>query len=85
LSGGLHRPVVVAVAFARMMQMAGNEIILVVAVRDGFVAAARTMLVAFVVAAAVVLRRASGGIGATDLQLVFLDAGRGRMMQVAVV
>jgi len=81
----LHLAVVVAVVAVREVQVAGHQVIRVVAVRHGFVAAARSMLVAFLVAAAVVSGRATGGIGVADREAVFLHAFTPRMVQVALV
>jgi hypothetical protein len=64
--------VIVAVAVVRMVQVAADEIIGVIAVRDGLVAARRAMLVSRVVRAAVVRGRASGRIDRPDLENVFI-------------
>ncbi len=53
----------VAVVAARMMQVSGDQIVSVVSMWDGFVSAARTMLVRLLMAAASVLRSAFCFIG----------------------
>jgi hypothetical protein len=57
-SRNLDLAVVVAVVAVRVVQVAVHQVIDVVAVRHGLVAAARAVLVALVVLAAGVLRRA---------------------------
>ena len=79
----LERAVIVAVAAMRMMQVAGDQVVDVVTMRHGFMAAARTVLVARLVAAAGVVRRASVGIGGTHLDRVLVEVIAMRVMQVA--
>jgi hypothetical protein len=77
--------VVVAVVAVRVMQVAVDQVIDVVAVRDGGVAAVGAVLMRFVMAAASVLGSAIGGIGYVDGEGVFLDFVRFDAVQVAVV
>jgi hypothetical protein len=76
---------IVAMAAMRVMQMAIDEIIDVIAVRDRLVAAAGAVFVVLGVAAAVVSRRAGGRVLAADAQAVFLDPFGAHVVQVAVV
>ena len=76
---------VVAVVAMRMVQMAIDEVIDVVAMRHRFVAAAVAVHVAGFVAAAVVVRRADVRVGGADGDGVFIDVVAVRMVQVSVV
>ena len=69
----------------RMVQVPVHEVIRVVAMGNGFVAASGAVLVVLGVRPTVVLRSAIGRIGAIDRENVLLDAARGRMVQMAVV
>ena len=80
----LHFPVVVAVIAVRVVQMAADQVVGVVAMRDSFVAAAGAVLVGCVVAAAIVLRGAARGIDAADFELMLFDC-RVLVVQMAVV
>jgi hypothetical protein len=77
--------VVVAVALVRMMEVAVDEEVDVVAVGDGLVAASRAVLVPTVMPAAGVIGRAIGRIRAADLDHVLVDVVAVRMVEVAVV
>jgi hypothetical protein len=77
--------VVIAVIAVRVVQVAFDQVIDVVAVRNGFVAAARAVLVFLVVLAAIVLRSALGWVAGIDRELMLLDAAFGHVVQVAVV
>lgn len=79
----LQRPVVVAVSIVRMMQMAINQIIHVVAVRNGGVAAVGTVNVLPVVA--VRSQRAFVGVDVADRNGMFIHVVAVRMMQMPVV
>jgi len=46
MSDQLHRPVLVAMIAMRMMELSFHQIIDMITVRDGFVSADRTMLMA---------------------------------------
>ena len=61
----LERTMVVAVTFMRVMQMATNQIVNVVAVRHAFVPTGRTVSVLMIVGFAVVVGCASARIDAT--------------------
>ncbi len=81
----LDRPVVVAVVAVRMVQVAVDEVIDVVAIRDGFVAAAGAVNVLLVVAAAGMLGRARGRVAGVDREGVVVDMVAVHVVQVAVV
>jgi hypothetical protein len=80
----LHRAVVVAVVAVRMVQLAIDQIIRVVAVRHGLVPAPRSVTVPGVVAV-VVPRGARGRVGAVHLQAVVVHVVPVRVVQVPVV
>jgi hypothetical protein len=80
-----QRAVVVAVVAVRVVEVAVDEIVDMVAMRDAFVAAAGPVLVAGIVARAFVAGRAGGGIGLGDVNAVLVDMVAVRMMQMAVV
>ena len=67
----LHRPVVIAVVAMRMVQVAVDQVIDVVAVRHRFVAAFRPVSVVLGMAAACMLRRALGRVACIYGQRVF--------------
>jgi len=69
----------------RVVQVAIDEIIEVVAVWNRRMTTIGTVLVTFLMSAAVVCRRAVGRIGGIDGQKVFLDFAVGHVMQMAVV
>jgi len=46
MSGQLHGPVIVAMIAMRMMELSVHQVIDMITVRDGFVSAFRTMLMA---------------------------------------
>jgi len=73
------------VVAVRMVQVPVHEVIDVVAVRDGLVAAAGAVLVIGVVPAAFVFRRALVGILAADVNHVLVDVVLVRMVQVPVM
>jgi hypothetical protein len=76
---------IVAVIAVRMMQVACDEVVRVVAVRDRVVAAVGAVLVAFLMAAAIVAGRAASRIRGVDRQHVFLDGAAIGMVQMSVV
>src|SRR5205807_2193763 len=80
-----HLAVVVAVAAVRVVQMALHQVIGVVAVRHGFMAAARAVLVGLVMAAAGVLGRAFAGVLLAHRQLVLFHVLALNVVQVAIV
>ena len=83
LTNHLKRPVIVAMSVVRMMQSAINQIINVIAMRNGCVAAVGPMSVLLVVAFRT--ERAFVGIHGADGDGVFIHMVTMRMMQVAVV
>jgi hypothetical protein len=83
LANHLKRPVIVTVSVVWMMQSAINQIINVIAVRNGCVAAVGAMNVLLVVAFRT--ERAFVGIRGTDGDGVFVHVVAVRMMQMAVM
>jgi len=77
--------VVVAVVAVRVVQVAADEVIDVVAVRHRLVPAALAVDVADLVAAAVVRRGTRGRVRGVDRQHVLVDVVAVRVVQVAVV
>jgi hypothetical protein len=76
---------VVAMVAVGMVQVALDQIVYVVAMRNGFVAATGTMLVIHIVATTLVIRRASGWIGPSDGYRMFVAVALVRMVQMAIV
>lgn len=85
MSGPPHWAVVIAVVAVWMVQMAVHQIVNVIAMRDGGVAAIGAVLVALVVAAASVVGSASGGIGGVYIQAMLFHVVALLMVQMAVV
>lgn len=84
-SGDGQRAVIVAVVAVRMVQVALDEVVHVVAVGQGFVAAAWAVLVVGGVGSAVVLRSAGDGILRADLDRMLVVVALVGVMEVAVV
>lgn len=76
---------IVAVVAVRVMQMATDAVIDVVAMRDRLVAAAGTVHMTLLVAAAAVVRGAAVRVVARDLDYVLVDMALMRMVKVPVV
>jgi hypothetical protein len=77
---------IVAMRSMRVVQVAVDEIVDVIAVGDGFVAATGAVLVVGRVTAAAVGRGAVGRVGSTDGERVLFDGSAlGRVVQMAVV
>ncbi|HLW47944.1 MAG TPA: hypothetical protein VKW09_09280 [bacterium] len=76
---------VVAVAPVRMMQVPGDEVIHMVAMRHRVVPAARAMRVVLWMLAAIVLRRAACRVGRIDREAVVVHVVTVDVVQVAVV
>ena len=77
---------IVAVITVWMVQMPIYQIVDVIAVRDRFVSAIRTVNMTRIVAVASVCRRATARIAVADLQRVLFDLSvRADVMQVTVV
>ena len=87
LSGFYDRdpPVIIAVVTVRVMQVAGDEVVDVIAVRDLLVTAVRAVDVLALVGGAVVLRSAVGGMVGVDLDDVLVDVIPVGVMQVPAV
>lgn len=76
---------VVAVAGVSVMEMSGDEVIRVVPVRHGFVAAGWAVRVAGGVGGALVIGRAGVRIGGRDGESVFVRVSAMRVVQMAVM
>jgi hypothetical protein len=81
----LNRAVIVAVAGVRVMQVAIDQIIRMLAVRHWLVTAVCAVGVVLRVSVARVSRRATFGVRGVDGQPVFVRVGAVRRMQVAIV
>jgi hypothetical protein len=84
-SGALERAVIVAVIAVRVMQVAVDEVVDVVAVRHGLVAAAGAMHVARRVPGTAMVGRAPIRVARRDLDHVLIDMILVRVVQVAIV
>jgi hypothetical protein len=84
-SGRFERPVVVAVRAVRMMQVPADQVVDVIAMRHGFMPAARAVNVVGGMGGALMLRRAGRRVGRADLDDVLIDVIAMHVMQVAVV
>jgi hypothetical protein len=73
------------VVAVRVVEVAFDQVIDVVSVRHGFMAAARPMPMSLVVLAAIVVGSAGGGVGAADGQTVFLNLVAFVVVQVTIV
>lgn len=76
---------VVAMVAVRMMQVAVDKEVDMVAVRHGLVAAARPVPVALIVTGADVIGRAGAGIAGAHLEDMLVDMAAVRVMEMAVV
>ena len=76
---------VVAVVAVRVVQVALDQVVGVVAVRDGLMTTAGAVPMGLVVLAAVVRGSAGRRVGGADVDLVFLDPRWRRVVQAAVV
>ena len=83
--GELDGAVVVAVAAVRVVQVTVDQVVDVVTVGHGLVAAAGAMHVVARVPATVVARSAGPGVGGVDLDLALVRVALVRAMHVAVV
>jgi hypothetical protein len=87
-SGVLHYldgPVVVAVVGVWVVQVAADEVVDMLAVRDRLVTAVGSVLVFGGVLGAVVAGRAVGGVGVADRQRVTLNASLAVVVQLAIM
>lgn len=76
---------IVAVIAVRMMQVAVDEIVDVIPVRDRFMATSRPMHMPRVMPAAFVIRRTGRRICLRDLDHVFVDVAGMQVMQMPIV
>lgn len=76
---------IVAVRSVTVVQVAGNQEVAVIGVRNGFVTATRCVLVAGLVPVASVRLRASGRIRGRDLEDVLVDVAFVHVVEMAVV
>ncbi len=81
----LNGPVVVTVIAVRVMEVAIDQVVNVVAVGHRFVPAASTMDMARLVSAAIVLRSAVSRVGDVDRQNVLINVPNMRMMQMPIM
>ena len=72
-------------AVVRMVQVAVDEIVDMIAMRNCFVSAVWTVHMTGSVSRAAMIRRAGGGIRRADFQLAFIEVAFVRRMQVAIV
>jgi hypothetical protein len=77
--------VIVAVAVVRVMKVAIDDVVRVIAVRDSVVPTSGPVDVGIVVAPARMRRRAVGGVRAADGEAVLIDVIAMRMMEMSVV
>lgn len=83
--GGVHGAVVVTVPAVRMVEVAVHQVINVIAMGHGFMAAVRAMPVALFMSAAEMIRRASYRVVRIDGQPVLIDMVAVRRMEMPVV
>lgn len=76
---------IVAVVAVRVVEVAADQIIGVIAVRNCLVPALRAVVVARVVSGTAVRRRALRGVGSTDADAVLVDVIAMNVMQVPVM
>jgi hypothetical protein len=76
---------IIAVPVVRVVQVPIDQVVDVVAVGDGFVAAVGAVDVAGVVGTALMIRRAGIGVRRCHVQDVFVDMIAVRMMQMPIV
>ncbi len=81
----MDRTVVVTMVAVRVVQVAVDQVIDVIAMRHRLMAAAGTVDVILVMAATAVSRRTLGRVGRGYRQLVLLNHSRFLMVQVAIV
>jgi len=85
ISAKLYRAVVVAMITMGMMKVAIDQVIDVVAVRYGLVPASRTMNVARIMAAAIVVGRTLIRVFRADFERVFVHMIAMRMVQMSIM
>jgi hypothetical protein len=76
---------VVAVLTVWVVQVSLHQVVNMVAMRDGVMAAARAVLMTFLVTLAAMLRRATARIRCVHFQLVLLDHALAGVVEMAVV
>jgi hypothetical protein len=84
-SGERQRTVIVAVAAMGMVQMARDQVVDVIAVRNRLVPAARSMHMIASVATTAMVRGTRRRVGRPDLDIALVDVAVMRVMQVPVV
>lgn len=84
-SGQRDRAMIVAMVAVRMMQVTADQIVDMVAVRHGLVAAAWAVHMLPVVATAAVAGRATFGIGRADRDHMLVDAVAMRVVQMTIL
>ena len=81
----VNSAMVVAVAAVSMMQMAIYEVVDVVAMRDGLVAASRSVLVAGVMGSALMIRCAAHRVRIVNRKAVLVDVVGVRVVKMTVM
>lgn len=76
---------VVAVTAVHMMQVAVDQVVNVVAMRDGLVAASCSVLVAGVMGSALMIRRAVCRVCLVDRKAVLVHVVRMRVVEMSIV
>lgn len=76
---------IVAVTAVRVVQMPADQVVVVIAMGNGFVAATRSVLMPSVVTGAGMARCAGVGVGVAHRETVFVHVVLMRMMQVPVM
>jgi hypothetical protein len=84
-SAVLNRPVVIAVAAMRMVQMVVYQVVGVVAVRHRFVPALRTVLVPLDMSPAIVLRRTSRCVRGIHGEAMLLNTATAHVVEMPIV
>lgn len=85
ISGGRQRTVVVAVVAVRMMEVAADAVVQVVAVGNCLVTAAGAVHMAGIMTAAAMIRGAAIGVVGGDVDHVLVDMISMRMVEVTIV
>lgn len=85
ISNDLHRTVVIAVIAVRMVQMAGDEIIDMIAMWNSLVTAAGSMNVGGIMSATSMVGRASIRVLAAHFDCMFVHVIAMRMMKMAIM
>ena len=80
-----YRTMIVAVSIVWVMEMAIDEVINVVAVRNGLMTTTRTMNMISIVSIAYMIGCTNVGVGVIDIQSMFIDMITVWVMEVTIV